>query len=456
MRCCPPLAEHPAPVDLLVRGGTVITVDPLDRIVDADVAVRDGRIVAIGSNLDVAAARVLDARDAAVIPGLVNAHMHQTLDRGIFEDLPFTEWLFDYALPKDRAYEPRHMHAAALLNQAEMIAGGTTACIDIFRHPSAAAAVALRSGMRITFSPQVVDDPVGPGETLESNLAFIDEWNGRSPLIRTWFGPHGLYSTRPETYSAMRELADRYGIGIHTHLAESRDETRVIAERTGGLTPTQYLDRLIGLGPDVVAAHCVELTDSDLERLTESRTGIAHCPTSNAKIGNGVARVAELLAANANVGLGTDSNMTNNNIDMIEEMRMAALVQKQATADPTVLPSSAVLRMATLGSARVLGLADEIGSIEVGKAADLAVIDLRRAHAHPLIRRGRGNIVEQIVWSCSAADVRHTVVAGNVLMEHGTLLTLDLAEAVEAADRESAHLLARAGVLDKRFGAEGG
>jgi 5-methylthioadenosine/S-adenosylhomocysteine deaminase len=382
--------------------------------------------------------------------------MHETLDRGIFEDLPFTEWLYDFAHPKDRAYEPRHMHAAALLNQAEMIAGGTTTCIDIFRHPAAAAAVALRSGLRITFSPQVVDDPVGPGETLEANVAFIEEWNGRSPLIRTWFGPHGLYSTLPETYATMRELADRHGVGIHTHLAESRDETRVIAERAGGLTPTQYLDRLVGLGPDVVAAHCVELTDGDLELLASTGTGIAHCPTSNAKLGNGVARIVEMLAAGATVGLGTDSNMTNNNIDMIEEMRMAALVQKQATADPSVLPSAAVLRMATLGSAAVLGLGDEIGSIEVGKAADLAVIDLRRAHAHPLIRRGRGNVVEQLVWSCSAADVRHTVVAGNVLMEDGALLTLDLAEAVDAADRESLDLLTRAGVLDKRFGGDRG
>jgi 5-methylthioadenosine/S-adenosylhomocysteine deaminase len=272
-------------------------------------------------------------------------------------------------------------------------------------------------------------------------------------LIRTWFGPHGLYSCLPETYAAMREHADRLGVGIHTHLAESRDETGIVAARSGGLTPVQWLDRLIGLGPDVVAAHCIELSDDDLARLADSGTGIAHCPTSNAKLGNGVARVLDLMAAGANLGLGTDSNMTNNNLDMFEEMRMAALVQKQRHADPTVMPSATVMRMATMGSAQVLGLADEVGSIEIGKAADLIVVDLRAAHAHPVLRGSRAtNVVEQLVWSCAAADVRHTMVAGRVLMQDRRLLTLDVEEMASLADSEAEHLLISAGVFERRFG----
>ncbi|CAN5644709.1 hypothetical protein BH10ACT3_BH10ACT3_02270 [soil metagenome] len=278
-------------VDLVIRGGTVVTVDADDTIITADIAVKDGLIVAIGAAVDVRAVRTLDASDAAVLPGFVNSHMHETLDRGVFEDLPFTEWLYDFALPKDRAYEPRHMRAAAMLNQAEMIAGGTTTFIDIFRHPAEAAQVAVESGVRAIFSPQVITEPVGPGESLESNVAFIDEWHDHHDRIGTWFGPHSLYSCDEQTYRTMRELADHYGVGIHTHLAESRAETRVIAERTGGLTPVQYLDRLIGLGPDVVCAHCVELNDADLERLATSGAGVACCATSNAKLGNGVARV---------------------------------------------------------------------------------------------------------------------------------------------------------------------
>ncbi|HEY4333338.1 MAG TPA: amidohydrolase [Ilumatobacteraceae bacterium] len=441
-------------IELVIRGGTVVTVDPDDRVVVADVAIGAGRILAIGVSIDAPGVPTLDASDAVVMPGFVNAHMHETLDRGIFEDLPFTQWLNDFALPKDRAYEPRHMRAAALMNQAEMIAGGTTSCIDIFRHPGEAAAVALQSGMRMTFSPQVVDDPLGPGETLGTNLSFIEEWNGRSPLIRTWFGPHGLYSCLPETYIAMREHADRLGVGIHTHLAESRDETPIVAARSGGLSPVEYLDRLIGLGPDVVAAHCVELTDRDLARLAETSTGIAHCPTSNAKIGNGVARLTEMIAAHARVGLGTDSNMTNNNLDMFEEMRMAALVQKQRHADPTVMKSAEVLRLATMGSAAVLGLAEEVGSVQVGKAADLIVVDLRAAHTHPVLRGSRAtNVVEHLVWSCAAADVRHTIVAGRVLMRDRQLLTIDVEEAASLADAEAQHLLRSAGVFDDRFGA---
>ena len=199
-------------MDLLVRGGTVVTVDPDDRILRADIAVASGRIVAIGADLDVAATRVLDAAGAVVIPGLCNAHMHETLERGVFEDLPFVEWLEDYALPKDRAYEPRHIRAAALLNQAEMIAGGTTSFIDIFRHPVEAATVAERSGLRATFSPQVIDDPVGVGETLADNEAFVAEWCSRpGGRIRAWFGPHSLYSCRPATFERMRERADALG-----------------------------------------------------------------------------------------------------------------------------------------------------------------------------------------------------------------------------------------------------
>lgn len=443
------MPEH---VDLLVQGGTVVTVDSDDTVVDADVAVVGERIHAIGRDLDCSATRVLDARDCAVIPGLCNAHMHETLERGVFEDLPFMEWLDYYALPKDRAYEPRHMRASALLNQAEMIAGGTTSFIDIFRHPAEAAAVAEQSGLRATFSPQVIDSPEGAGETLARNEVFVEEWHGRaSGRIRAWFGPHSLYSCEPRTFARMRDLATAPGIGIHTHCAESRAELSIVAERSGGRTPVEWLDDLVGLGPELLLAHCVELTRSDIDRLAVSGAGIAHCPTSNAKLGNGIAPVTDLLTAGANLGLGTDSNMTNNNLDLFEEMRMAALVQKQRLADPAVLPSALALRLATIGAARALGLSRDAGSIEVGKLADLAIIDLRNAHTRPLVRRGRGNVVEHLVWSCNANDVRHTVVGGLVLMEDRHLLTIDIDEVLALADAEELHLLTSAAVLDRRF-----
>jgi 5-methylthioadenosine/S-adenosylhomocysteine deaminase len=242
----------------------------------------------------------------------------------------------------------------------------------------------------------------------------------------------------------VRQLADHYGVGIHIHLAETPSETDTVRARFG-TTPTQALDQLVGLGPDVLCAHCIELTDDDIETLAASRAGVAHCATSNMKLGNGVARI--LLAAGAVVGLGTDSIMTNNNLDPFEEMRTASLLQKQAWRDPEVMTAADVLQLATLGSARALGLATEIGSIEVGKRADLIVVGFDEPRSWPLLTSGRPNVIEQLVWSCSGSDVRHTVVDGQVLMEHRQLLTLDLDEIRELVGVEARHLLGRAGLL---------
>lgn len=442
--------EPPTRADILIRDGVVLTMDAADTVFEGDVAIAAGKIAALGPRLDVAAERVIDARGDAVLPGFVNAHTHECMERGVFEDLPFMRWLMDFALPKDRAYEPRHMRAAALLNQLEMIQGGTTTFIDIFRFPSEAAAVAERSGLRAIFSPQLIDSPEGVGESLESSIAFIEQWRDRVPdRIRAWFGPHALYSCEPQTYVRIRELADEYRVGIHTHLAESATETEIIAERTG-LTPTAYLDRLIGLGPDVLCAHCIRLTEEDLELLAAHDTAVAHCPTSNMKIANGVAPIPELLAHGVRVGLATDSVMTNNNLDMFEEMRQAGLVQKLRTLDAAAMPCRLLLRLATIGSAHALGLGAQIGSLEVGKQADLIVVGLGGAHAWPTFRENGGNVAEQLVYACNARDVRTTIVAGRILMDERRVLTLDTAEVEEIVDREARDLLAKAGSLPGR------
>jgi 5-methylthioadenosine/S-adenosylhomocysteine deaminase len=378
--------------------------------------------------------------------------MHETLDRGVFEDLPFTKWLNDFALPKDTAHIPEHIRVSALLNQTEMIRNGTTTFIDIFRFPDQAAAVAEQSGLRAIFSPQLIDDPVGPGESLASTLAFMERWHGRVPgRIATWFGPHAMYSCSVDTLREIRTHADRMGVGIHIHLAETPFEVSWVAERSGGKSPTEYLDELIGLGPDVLAAHCIELTDTDIARIAQAGVGVGHCPTSNAKLGNGVARVVEMRERGVRIGLGTDSNMTNNNLDMIEEMRMASLVQKQRLRDPAVMSSFETLRLATRGSAEALGMDTEIGSLESGKRADVAIIDLGAAHMRPIVEYGRTNIVEQVVWSACGTDVRDTIVDGRVLMRNREVLSLQTGDLKEVADAQLLDLLTRAGVLEKRF-----
>ena len=438
--------------DLLITGGYVVTIDDTGSSFFGDVAITGRDIVAVGPHLAFDAKERLDATGCAVLPGFVNAHMHETLDRGVFEDLPFTEWLNDFALPKDTAHVPEHIRVSALLNQTEMIRNGTTTFIDIFRFPDEAAAVAERSGLRAIFSPQLIDDPVGPGESLETTLAFMERWHGRLPdRIQTWFGPHAMYSCSTDTLREIRTHADRMGVGIHIHLAETPFEVSWVAERSGGRTPTEYLDELIGLGPDVLAAHCIELTKSDMALLAKTGVGVGHCPTSNAKLGNGVAHVVEMQKLGIKVGLGTDSNMTNTNLDMIEEMRMASLVQKQRLRDPTVMSSLDTLRMATRGSAEALGMDHLIGSLEPGKRADLALVDLGAAHMRPIVSVGRTNIVEQVVWSACGTDVRDTIVDGKILMRNRVVQTLQTADLIEVADAQLLDLLTRAGVLEKRF-----
>ncbi len=427
--------------DLLVSGGRVLTPDG---VIEADVAVSGGRISTIGRGLEAQGARVVDARGGLVAPGLVNAHMHECLDRGVFEDLPFERWLNECALPKDRVYEPRHQRAAALLNQLEMIRGGTTMFIDIFRHPAEAAEVAEQSGLRAILSPQVIDMPAGTGETLATAVAFVEDRRARSnDRVQAWFGPHSLYSCEPSTFATMAELARQYDVGIHTHLAESRWELETILRRTG-LTPAAYLDRLIGDVPKVVVAHAVWMSDSDIELAADRRWAVAHCPTSNMKFGNGAARVPAMLAAGVVVGLGTDSNMTNNNLDMWEEMRQAALLQKVVLADSEAMACADVLAMATTGSATALGCGDDIGSIKPGWRADLVVIDLAHCHLWPAFA---STLAAHLVYSASAGDVRTTIVDGEVLMDDYVVETIEPDMVEELVHREARDLLEKAGVF---------
>ncbi|MDE3203103.1 MAG: amidohydrolase [Acidobacteriota bacterium] len=436
------------PFDLLVRGGLlVVPGGPAGvTVVEGDVAVRDGRIVGVGDLPHRSAGRVLDATDSVVMPGLVNSHMHECLERGIFEDLPFTRWLQEFALPKDRAYEPRHQRAAALLNQLEMIRGGTTTFIDIFRHPDQAAEVAVSSGLRAVISPQVIDRPPGPGETLEANLDFVQRWQDRCPRVRPWFGPHALYSCDEETFAVMSEEAARRGLGMHTHLAESGAETAEIVERTG-LRPAAYLDRLIGPGHPVLVAHGVHLDAADIDLVAARRWAVAHCPTSNMKLGNGTAPVPEMIAAGVTVGLGTDSVMTNNDLDMFEEMRLAALVQKLRLGDAEVMPVGQVIGLATTASAAAVGLGGITGSLREGAAADLIVVGLDQPHMWPVQRGELSNVAEHMVYSAHASDVRSTVVAGRILMEDRVVATIDAAEVRDLVARETADLLIKAGIL---------
>jgi len=441
--------------DLVIRRGHVLTMDDQGtRYQSADIAVLEGEILAIGPSLAVQGHMEIEADGNAVLPGLIDCHMHQTLLRGLCEDLPLMRWLEEICYPKDRAFRPHHQRAAAIMNQLEMIRGGVTTFIDIFRFPDQAALVTEQSGLRGIFSPQIIDDPPGAGETVESSLAFIQEWKDRVPgRIQTWFGPHSIYSCSTSTYQQIQKLAEEYDVGIHTHLAETLDEVRLI-RRQYGKTPAEYLAEIGLLGPRLLVAHAVHLTDGDLKLLAQHDVAVAYNPSSNMKLASGVARIPDLLEAGIRVGLGTDSNLSNNNLDMFEEMRLGAMLQKLSQSDAEALPCDTILRMATSQAAVCLGLGAEVGCLEVGKRADIIIVDLHQPHLWPVLPEPMSNIVEQLVYSASAGDVLTTIVDGKVLMRDRSVLTLDEGAAEQLVQDAALDLVRRSG-LDRRLPTEG-
>lgn len=434
-------------VDLIIRRGTVLPMTAGTGLLpDTDIAVKGGKILAVGPHLDVQAATEIDARGHAVLPGLVDAHMHETLTRGICEDLPLDRWLSEVCFPLDRSYTHEIMLASAMMNQAEMIRGGITTFIDIYRYPAACAEIALQSGLRTILAPQIISDPPLVGETVESAEAFVSSWLGRSPLITPAFGPHAPYSCTPQDLQRIACLAGQYNVPIHTHLAETLWEVSIIKERYG-LNPTQYYERQGLLTSRLSVAHGVHLSDAEINLLAERKVVVVHNPTSNMKLSSGISPVMKLRVAGVTVALGTDSNLSNNNLDMWEEMRLCSILQKLHTGDATAITCQQAIEMATFEGARALGMADKIGSLEPGKQADIILVDLEQPHLWPLLEGKRNNILEQLVYSANAGDVSHTIVDGKVLMADRVLKTLDMNEVREQVNTATHTLLAKAGLL---------
>ena len=438
-------------VDLLVKGGLVVTVDAHDTVLEgADIAVQGNRIVEIGADLPCVAKRVTDAKHKAVLPGFVDVHMHECLMRGFCEAMPLMEMFEKIYFPKDKAQQASHSYAGALMNQLEMIRAGITTFVDIWRYPDKGARIAEQSGLRGIFSPQIMEHPAGAGETVESNRRFVEEWRDRVPgRIYTWFGPHAPYTCSAELYREVVRLAEHYGVGIHTHLSETRAEVEQITSRYGK-SPVEWLDNLGVLGPRTLAAHSVCLGERDIEILKARDVAVAHCPVSNAKTAAGIAPVLAMLAKGIRVGLGTDSILSSNRLDMFAEMKTATLLQRLKQDDAAVLPSRQALRMATIDAARCVGLGGEIGSLEVGKKADMVLIDLDQPHFWPLAVGATGNVYSHLVYTASAADVVTTIVDGRVLMEGRRVLTLDADMAGGVASAEAADLARRAWGLELR------
>ncbi len=433
--------------DILIKNGIILALDEsADTIPCGYVAITGDRIAAIGEGEpDVRAMRVIDAKHCVVMPGLVNTHTHMTMMRGVCEDKLLMDWLEQICFPIDASLTAEDIRAGALMCQAEMLLGGTTTFIDIYRYPGVVAEVAEKTGIRAVIAPQIIDHPQGAGETYASNKEFVDEWQGRCPgQVIPWFGVHAPYSCHWQTYKDCHDAAMAYSIGIHTHLAETQQEIQQIQGKFG-CSPFAKLNELGAMSSRMLAAHCVHVDDRDMDIMAESGMKVAYNPSSNMKLASGVAPITKMLDKGIVVGLGTDSNLSNNNVDMFEEMRVGAMLQKLATGDARALPAETMIRMATIEGAKCLGLESEIGSLRAGKKADVIVVDMGKPHLWPMFTGGMpNNIVAHLVYSATAQDVRTTIVDGRILVDEHKLANCDLATLFAYVQKTAADLYSRA------------
>jgi 5-methylthioadenosine/S-adenosylhomocysteine deaminase len=345
------------------------------------------------------------------------------LFRGLADDLALKTWLEQYIFPAEGKWvNEEFVYWGTLLAIIEMIRSGTTTFVDGYFFGEHMARAARQSGMRSSLGQGILDfptpDSLSSTEALRKAEAFI-EIHARSSLIYPTLFAHSVYTCSPSLLRQCKDLADRYGVPMIIHLAETKSEIEEIS-RKYSKSPVHHMENLGLLSPSLIACHCVWLTEAEMDLLARRGVKVVHNPESNMKLASGVAPVPELLARGVTVGLGTDGCASNNNLDLFQEMDSAAKLHKVHRLDPTVMPSSVVLEMATLGGARVLGLEKEIGSLEVGKKADIIVLDLNRPHLQPVY-----NIVSQLVYSAVGADVRDVIIDGKLVMHDRKLLTLD-------------------------------
>ena len=435
---------------ILIKGGHVVTMDANDSIMHGDVLIRDGRITAIGDQIDDTANQVIEANGCAVLPGFVQTHIHlcQTLFRGAADDLSLIDWLKKRIWPMEAAHNPASIRSSAQLGIAELIKGGTTCALtmETVRHTEEVLRVVEESGFRATVGKCMMDKGEDLPQKLheetrasiKESIALIDTWHGKADgRIRCCFAPRFAVSCTRELLVEVAKLASEQGVIIHTHASENKSECEMVEQETG-LRNVAYLDSLGITGSHVLLAHCVHLDDREMETLARTKTNVAHCPSSNLKLGSGIAPVADMLARDISISLGADGAPCNNRLDMFTEMRTAALLQK-AIHGPEVLAAGRVLRMATIDGATALGLESEIGSLEAGKRADLILVDVNRLHSSP-----EADVVSSLVYSALPSDVKTTIIDGRIVMRDCELLTLDEASAIKDANREATSLMVRA------------
>jgi 5-methylthioadenosine/S-adenosylhomocysteine deaminase len=447
-------------MSLLIRRGSIVTMNDRLEVFEGDLSIRDGRIAALGATLDGPHDRTIDARGGCVLPGFVQTHIHlcQTLFRGYADDLPLMDWLRKRIWPMEAAHTPASLRAAARLATTELLASGTTAVLtmETVHDTDAVFEAVAESGLRATIGRCMMDSETGvPPRLQEQTQTSIDEslaigkrWHGAAEgRLRAAFAPRFAVSCSRDLLEAVGTLASEQHALVHTHASESQDELAIVRELSGGLTNLEYLAAVGLASPQLCAAHCVWVDEREQGLLAEHDIKVMHCPGSNLKLGSGIAPVPEMRARGITVSLGADGAACNNRLDMFDEMRLAAVLQAMRVT-PGALPARDVLWMATRAGARTLGLEDDIGSLEVGKRADLIIVDLGQPHSAPGAewRSDWHGVYSSLVYAARGSDVRTTIVDGVVLVDDGVPVRVDPAEVVATARAEARGLAARAGV----------
>lgn len=443
-------------VDQLLVGGFVVTMDEGYRLFPAGaIAIADGTIVAVGEQAQICdlyeGEETVDCSGRVIIPGLVNAHTHvpMSLLRGLNDDLRLDVWL-GYLMPVEREFvTPAFVRLGTRLACAEMIRSGITTFADMYYFESDIAEETAQIGMRALLGESILIFPTPDSESFEDGLLlcrrFIEKWKGH-PLIQPAVAPHAWYTATPELLRACADLARAFDVPVHTHISETAIEVNNC--RTQHNMPVVPWNAKHGLlETRLLAAHCVHLDRGEMYDLWKAGAGVAHCPSSNLKLASGLAQVGQMLALGLNVGVGTDGPASNNDLDMFEEMRLAALLAKTVSNDPTTLPARQAFELATIRGAKAIHLAHQTGSLEVGKRADLAIVEINGVHNWPHFHNNPENIYSRLIYAAKSGDVRDVMCNGRWLMQNRQLLTIDepttQAEAAEVAAKIDAFVLER-------------
>lgn len=438
--------------DILIEGATIISPassgadDKITVVDEGAIAIDGGKIVYVGRSPAPPefcnALKRIDASGLIALPGFVNAHTHaaMTLLRGYADDMVLMEWLQEKIWPIEAHLDSEDVYYGAMLACIEMIRAGVTTFADQYFFMDDTARAVRDTGIRASLSRGLIATSPNSSRALRENIELCEAWDGEaSGRITTMFGPHAPYTCPVDFLEKVMEAAEEHGVGMHIHLSETRGEVEESRARHGGMSPIELMDSIGLFEFKTLAAHCVHVSPKDIEILSAKGVGVAHNPGSNMKIASGIAPVPAMLRAGVRVGLGTDGASSNNNLDLLEEARLAAFLHKLANDDPTVIPAGQALAMATLGGAKAMGMDSEIGSLEPGKKADIVLLDMNKPHMYP-----KHDLTSHIIYSASASDVTTVIINGESVMEDGVLTGIDEQEVLRKAEEKAKALVAKA------------